>query len=340
MDLREVIIALCSAHGVSGSEESAAAVAERYLSAFARIQTDTNGNLYATFGYPEAKKNILLDAHLDRIGLIVTDINEKGFAKVDKCGGMDVRVLQNAVLVTEGGLCGTVCCLPPHLSDGNENKATPMDKVWIDFGLPYEEVVRHVRIGEKLTYFEKPVQLLNGKISAPALDNRCGVAALIKVAEMLSGETLPYQVTILLSAQEETYGSGSMTGTFRVEPDEAIVVDVSFAAQPDISGVYAGIGLQKGTMIGISPILNKKMTEKLLALAQSKAIPFQYEVMSGRTGTNADHIAITKGGFKTAMLSIPERYMHTQAEVIHPDDVAATADLIAAYIRSGGAFHD
>ena len=126
MDLKEIIFALCSAQGVSGSEESACAVAARYLEPYSEVRTDHNGNLFATLGNPDAKKTVLLDAHLDRIGLIVTDINDKGFVKVDKCGGMDIRVLQNAVLTTEDGLTGTVCSLPPHLSDGSEDKATPI----------------------------------------------------------------------------------------------------------------------------------------------------------------------------------------------------------------------
>ena len=340
MDLKEVIFALCSAQGVSGSEESAAAVAARYLDPYADVRTDSNGNLFATLGNPDAEKTILLDAHLDRIGLIVTDINDNGFVKVDKCGGMDIRVLQNAVLATENGLQGTVCSLPPHLSDGSEDKATPVNKIWLDFGRTYDEVSREISIGDRLTFAERPTELLGGKITSPALDNRCSVAALIRVAELLSGREYDYRVVILLSAQEETYGSGAMTGAYQIDADEAIVVDVSFANQPDVSGQYGNIELNKGPMIGYSPILNRQMTDRLKALAESEGIPFQYEAMSGRTGTNADHISVTKGGVKTAMLSIPERYMHTQAEVMHPDDAQRTAELITAYILSGGAFND
>ena len=340
MNLKEVIFELCSAHGVSGSEESAASVAARYLEQLAGVRTDSNGNLYATLENDEAKKTILLDAHLDRIGLIVTDINDNGFVKVDKCGGMDIRVLQNAVLATEDGLQGTVCSLPPHLSDGSEDKATPINKIWLDFGMTYEEISKRIFIGDKLTFCNQPAELLGGKITSPALDNRCSIAALIRVAELLSGKELDYKVVILLSAQEETYGSGAMTGAFQIDADEAIVVDVSFANQPDVSGQYGSIELDKGPMIGFSPILNRKMTQKLKSLAEAEEIPFQYEAMSGRTGTNADHISVSKSGVKTAMLSIPERYMHTQVEVIHPEDVERTAKLIASYILSGGAFDD
>ena len=153
MELKEVLFALCSAHGVSGSEDSAFAAAKRYLEPVSEsISTDANGNLYAIAGNPQAKKTILLDAHLDRIGLIVTDINDKGFVKVDKCGGIDIRTLQNTVFETADGVKGTVCCLPPHLSDGSEDKASPISKTWLDFGMTAGEVKRHIKIGDVLTF--------------------------------------------------------------------------------------------------------------------------------------------------------------------------------------------
>lgn len=335
MNIQELIFNLCTARGVSGDENAAASVAEQFLAAFAETSVDCNGNVIAVCGNPSAEKTILLDAHLDQIGLIVTDINENGFVKVAACGGIDVRTLQNEVFETKDGARGTVCCLPPHLSDGSESKAEPMSKVWLDFGMSREEVQEHLETGDTLTFSEKPAMLLNGRITSPALDNRSSVAALIAAGELVK-DARDYKVVILLSVQEETYGTGAATGAFAQEPDEAIVVDVSFASQPDVSGQYAGIELGKGPMIGIAPILNREMTDTLAGLAQSLDIPFQYEPLPGSTGTNADKIAVSKSGVKTALISIPERYMHTQSEVIDPADVENTARLIAAYILRGG----
>lgn len=335
MNIQELIFNLCTARGVSGDENAAASVAEQYLAAFAETSVDCNGNVIAVCGNPSAEKTILLDAHLDQIGLIVTDINENGFVKVAACGGIDVRTLQNEVFETKDGVRGTVCCLPPHLSDGSESKAEPMSKVWLDFGMSREEVQEHLETGDTLTFSEKPAMLLNGRITSPALDNRSSVAAMIAAGELVK-DARDYKVVILLSVQEETYGTGAATGAFAQEPDEAIVVDVSFASQPDVSGQYAGIELGKGPMIGIAPILNREMTDTLAGLAQSLDIPFQYEPLPGSTGTNADKIAVSKSGVKTALISIPERYMHTQSEVLDPADVENTARLIAAYILRGG----
>ena len=340
MDIKKLIFDLCFASGVSGSEESALSVAKEYLAGFSEVTTDHNGNLYAVTGNKNADKTILLDAHIDRIGLIVTDIDKNGFVKVDKCGGIDARVLQDSVLKTESGLRGTVCCLPPHLTDGSESKANPIAKTWVDFGMPCEEVKKQIKVGDKLTFDYTPKSLLGDKITSPALDNRCGAAALIYAADLLKNMELDYKIVVLLSSQEETYGTGAITGAYKIESEEAISVDVSFASQPDISGQYASIELQKGAMIGIAPVLNKAMTNKLISLAKDKEIPYQLEPLSSSTGTNADHISVSKSGVKTALISIPQRYMHTQAEVISVSDVESVSKLICEYIFCGGAFDD
>ncbi len=343
MNIKELIFELCSVFGVSGSEEPAIAVAKKYLDNIAETTTDNNGNLYAVFGNKNAEKTILLDAHIDRIGFMVTDIDENGFVKVDKCGGIDVRTLQDSELVlqNDSSISGVVCCLPPHLSDGKEDKAAPISKTWVDFGMPYGEVAKHIKIGDLLTYKTSPKTLLGNRISSSALDDRCGVAALIRCAELLSDASdLKYKIVILLSSQEETYGTGAKTGTYKIDADEAIAVDVSFASQPDITGMYSKIELTKGPMICISPILNKPMSDKLTEIAKELNIPYQLEPISGITGTNADHISVSKSGVKTAVVSIPQKYMHTPAEVIDTDDVENTARLIAEYIKNGGAFGD
>lgn len=338
MDLEKCLFDLCRCHGVSGSEASLFETASKYIAPYADISTDSNGNMYAVLGNLNAEKTILLDAHLDRIGFIITDINDDGFVKVDKVGGIDARVLQDSVLVSESGLKGVVCCLPPHLTDGDESKATPLSKIWVDFGLPSNMVKEKLSVGDTLTFASEPVKLIGDRISSPALDDRCGVASLVRAAELI--DTEHYRVVIMLSAQEETYGTGAKTGAFQTGADEAIAVDVSFASQPDISGQYSKIALGKGPMICISPVLDRFMSEKLVELSKNRDIPYQLEPISGVTGTNGDHIAVSKSGVKTAVVSIPQRYMHTPGEVISVADVENTAQLIAAYINCGGAFND
>ena len=342
MDLREIIVNLCSVSGVSGSEEPDVNAAKKYLESFAKISVDNNGNLFAEFGNLNSEKTILLDAHIDRIGLIVTGIDKNGFVKVDKCGGIDIRTLQDSSLVLQSNpdIVGNVCCMPPHLSDGKEDTAVSIDKTYVDFGMSEAEIKKHIKIGDVLTFNTEPKMFLNNKICAPALDNRCSVASLIRCAELLSNErSLEYKVVIMLSVQEETFGTGAKTGAFSLNADEAIAVDVSFASQPDVTGQYSKIELSKGPMICISPILNRAMSNKLIEIAENSKIPYQLEPISGATGTNADNIAVTKSGVKTSVVSIPQRYMHTPNEVISLDDVENTAKLICEYIKCGGAFN-
>lgn len=341
MNTKELIFELCSAMGVSGREDPALSVAEKFLSDFADDIKISNGSLTAVCGNKNSDKTILLDAHIDRIGFMVTEINEDGFVKVSPCGGIDARTLADTVLCLQNNtdVTGVVCCMPPHLSDGKEDKAVPTDKIWVDFGLTYDEVKKVISFGDMLTFASKPANLLNDRVVAPCLDNRCGVASLIKCAELLKDTETGYKVVILLSSQEETFGTGAKTGAFAVDADESIVVDVSFAAQPDISGFYSSVELDKGPMICISSILNKEMSKSLENIAENKNIPYQFEPIAGRTGTNADHITISGKGVKTAVVSIPQRYMHTQNEVISVNDVDNTAKLIAEYIKCGGAFN-
>lgn len=338
MDLKKLIFDLCRSGGVSGSEAAAAQTAAAALAPFAKTTADSNGNLFAVLGNSNAAKTILLDAHLDRIGCIVTDINEQGFVKIQNLGGVDVRTLPDTVLQTEDGLTGTVCCLPPHLSDGNEGTAVPIAKTWVDFGMSATALQKCLHIGDTITFAAEPTALSGDKIAAPGLDNRCGVAALIRAAELIDTKT--YKVVLLFSVQEEIAGAGTKTGAFQVDADEAIAVDVSFAAQPDVSGQYGRIALGKGPMICLSPVLDRVMSRQLISLAEAEKIPYQTEPIGGATGTNGDHIAVSKCGVKTALLSVPQRYMHTPVEVIALADVENTARLIAAYINSGGAFHD
>lgn len=337
-DLKKLLFKLCSLSGVSGTENSVAKFCAEYLSKYAEAETDSNNNVIATLGNKNAEKTILLDAHIDRIGFIVTEITDDGFLRVDKCGGVDLRTALDAPVIVHGkeDISGVVCCMPPHLSDGNEDKAPEIDKVIIDLGLPANMVKELVSVGDTITLYSEPKQLLGNRVTATALDNRAGVATLLKVCEHISEKKLNYKVIVLLSCQEETFATGAKTRAFSADSDECISVDVSFAAQPGVSGQYSNIALGKGPMLCISPNLNRPMFNKLKELCKKSDIDFQLEICNGRTGTNADHIAVTKSGVKTALISIPERNMHTQAEIVALSDIDDTARLISDYIIRGG----
>lgn len=338
--MKEILFDLCKTSGVSGSENNIVSLTQKYFEKFCDVSTDINGNLFAKIEGNRCNKNILLDAHIDQIGLMVTLIEDNGFLRVAKCGGMDMRVLQGSAVIVHGkeDILGIVACMPPHLSDNKEDTAILIENVLIDTGLSSDEVRKNVSLGDTITFYCEPKSLLNSRVSAAALDNRAGVAVLIKCAQILceNKEKQKYNVTFLLSTQEETYARGAKTGAFGEEYDESIVVDVSFANQLNIGSCDTVGELDGGPMICLSPVLDKEMNNSLISLAKSTKISYQIEVCSSRTGTNADHISTTKCGIKTALVSVPQRYMHTQAEVVSINDIESCASLIANYVMQGG----
>lgn len=333
-DLQQLVFRLCAAPGLPGDEHCAAQAAKEELSKYGDVSIDAMGNVIAKLGNQNANTQLMLDAHLDQIGLVVTGITDYGFLNIANCGGVDRRVLPGSHVTVYGKeiLHGIVCCLPPHLVEGGSEKIVPIDKMAVDVGLSEEKAKELIRLGDPIIVSGEPRALISSRITSAALDDRAGVAALIRCVELLNDTKLNCGLTILLSGREETGEQGAKTGAYTVDPTEAIMVDVSFADQPQVPESKCG-RLSKGPMIGVSPSLNTAMTQKLIAIAKDKDIPCQFEVMGGETGTNADQVGTTREGVRTALLSIPLRYMHTPVEVIDLADVEHTAKLLAEYIK-------
>ncbi len=329
--------ALCAANGTSGDEAEAAEIAAGMLKKYMDVEISPLGSVIGRLDGNGI--HILLDAHIDQIGLVVTAIDETGFLKVAKCGGSDARVLAASDVTVHGkkDVFGVVTSTPPHLaSKDDEGKAKGFDDVSIDIGLSRENAEKIVEPGDRITFNSSFDELLGNRVASACIDDRAGVAAILRALELLEGKTGNAKITVMFSSQEETGGSGALTGAFSAQADEAIAVDVSFASAPNISSEkYASLGM--GTMIGYSPSLDFEMSKSLKRLAEENEIQYQNEVMGGRTGTNCDEIQISGRGCKTALLSIPIRNMHTAVELCDLSDIEETAKLIAAYIteRSG-----
>ena len=179
---------------------------------------------------------------------------------------------------------------------------------------------------------DSAVELLDGdKISSASFDDRCCMVAILRALELTKNKLKNIKVSVLFSTQEETSGSGAKTGAFALMPDYAIAVDVGFGDDPYTDKTKT-LKLGGGASIGISPTLDRDLTNELVSVAKSKNIPYQHDVMGGRTGTNADSINVTGCGVKTALLSVPLRYMHTGNEIISLADIENTAMLIAEFL--------
>ena len=286
-------------------------------------------NVYCTFG---SGYHFLLDAHLDEIGMIVTDITDDGFIKFNHVGGIDRRMLLGYEVSIWGKeeVKGIISTLPPHLQTAEDEKKVPEFKdLSIDVGMDKEEIVKIVSLGDKITFKRNFTKLLNNQISASCLDDRSGVASVLMSLDVL--KNLPCKITVMFSTQEEVT-RGAKIGPYAKKIDEFISVDVSFAYTPTCDKADCK-EIGKGAMIGFSPILDKMISRKLVDTAKKNNIPYQCEIMNGSTGTNADVITLSENRIKGALISIPEKYMHQPMEVVDISDIESVSELICAYVK-------
>lgn len=334
MQLNEMLKQLCLAPGVGTMTEAGDVAAAMLAPYCTRVERDPLGSVIGWCGEDESLPTVMLEAHIDEIGFVVTGVDDKGFLRVSAAGGVDNRVITATEVVVYGDkpYAGVFCSVPPHLGGGDLPAVTDRG---IDVGLTADEVKAHIPVGSFVAFRPHYAPMLGERVTATSLDDRSGVAAVLRCLELLKGKTLPCRVAVLFSVQEELGLRGATAGAFAVDPVAAISTDVSFAAAPVEKGdITAKLG--GGPMIGISPSLDAALSRKLVALAKAADIPFQYEGMGGSTGTNADKIGVSRGGVRTALLSIPLRYMHTPVEVADLTDIENTARLMAEFVEHWG----
>ena len=333
-ETRELLLRLSRAAGVSGAEEGIARAIEAELDGIAGCQRTPLGCVIATVGAGRGPK-VMTASHMDEVGFIVTHIEEDGFLRVAQVGGIDRKLYASAcvtVHTAQGDLPGVIASVPPHLR--REEKELPAaDAVAVDLGLSGEEARAAVQPGDRLTPDVPPAVLLDGSVSAKALDDRACCAAVILAAKELAALSLPLELDFVFTTMEEVGSQGAVTAAGELAPDCCIALDVSFAVTPDAPAKNCG-RLGGGPMLGIAPVLDNALTGLARRTAEEEGLPLQFEVMAGTTGTDADEIAVSGCGVRTVLFSIPQRYMHTPVEVIDPADVEAAAALIVAFCRA------
>ena len=331
---------LCAAEGVGGQTAIVVAVTELLKPLVDEIEVDAMGNV---LGVRRAAKidapTLMLEAHMDEIGFLVTHIDDNGFVYTAPAGGIDKRAItaQPVIVFGDKPYYGVFCSTPPHLS-GKDGELPEISKCGIDIGLSGEEAKKAIPVGSRVSYAPCFTELNETVLSSKALDDRAGSAAILHCLRKIEDKP-SVNIAVAFCVQEELGCRGVAPAVRRLQPDSAIVTDVSFALTPDADPRKCG-KLGKGVMIGISPILSSPMTDRLLGLAKEKGIPYQYEVMGGATGTDADRVTVSLMGVPTALLSIPQRYMHTPIETVDVRDIATVGDLMAAYITEGGAVNE
>ena len=331
-EILSVLSDSCGFGGMSGTAQAVKTMAAKYM------EIKTHGSGLIGFMPGTSDKTLMLDAHIDEIGMYVTEVDSNGFVKVNAAGGIDSRILsaERVLIFGKQTVDGVFCSTPPHLRAEKKEDCSKIEDMLIDTGLG-EKAADIISVGDCVSYKPGFKELVGNRVSGKSLDNRAGVTALLRCADLIHDTVLPLNIAFSFSDMEEVGLRGAKTSAFAISPDYAIAVDVSFGDCPLVSPEKTGY-LGKGPMIGISPVLSRRMTDKLFETAENKGIKYQSEIMGGATSTNADVISLTKTGVETALVSIPLRNMHTPAEVADLTDIEATASLLAEFILSAKEF--
>jgi putative aminopeptidase FrvX len=328
----------------SGFETAAARVWRAEAQKFAdSVEADVSGNSIAILDGSGGPR-VMLAGHIDEIGVMITHIDDDGFLYFDGIGGWDSQVLvgQRIRLLTRNGdVIGVVGKKPIHLMKGDErDKVSKITDLWIDIGAQKREGVlqKGVRVGDPGVVDMPLIDFGNGLIASRSIDNRIGAYVVLEALRMMAQERPAAYVAAVATTQEEIgfySGGGAATSAFRIEPQVALVVDVTFST--DAPGVEKKeIGDHK---LGGGPVLTRGSSshalvfERIAEVAERENIPYTISASPKWTSTDADGIFLTRSGVATAVLSVPNRYMHSPNEMVHVDDLQATARLIAAFCR-------
>lgn len=336
MDIKECLKTLSALNGPSGFEHPVSEQAAAYLRQVGmdEVRVDKMGNVIGVrrCGKPGAKK-LLLDAHLDEIGLMVTGI-EDGYLRFRCIGGVDPRMLpaRELMVLSDPPVFGVVACLPPHVQTAEDHdKSVPIRELRIDIGMTQEEAEKAVPIGTPITYLGGCFELGKEEMCGKSMDDRACFTILLRAAELLKEKDLDVDLYIVGSTREEIKGySGSVVSTNRVMPDFCVAVDVTHGRTPDAPKDRAS-KIGGGPAIGVGPNMTHWMTRRLKRKCRENDWPYSLEVMSGGTGTNGWVMQIAREGIATAVLSLPLKYMHTPIEVLDLNDMEAIAQLLCAF---------
>ncbi|MDX9991007.1 MAG: M20/M25/M40 family metallo-hydrolase [Anaerolineales bacterium] len=345
MELTPFLKSLLSTSGLSGYETPAAQIIEAaWRPLVDEIQYSRIGSLEAlkkgasTAPDSAPRPSILLAAHMDAIGMMVTQ-NLEGFLRVTQVGGVDARVLPGTpvtIHATGGGeteeLPGIVVqpaarLLPAAMADC----PIPMDHLFIESGLLPQDVAAKVQIGDLVSYATQPVELAGETLAGHTLDNRASVAVVTIALDELKNKSHAWDVWAVATAQEEVTLGGAFTSAHGLRPSIAVAIDVTFAKGPGASD-WGTFPFDKGPTLGFGPNLHPFLFKKMEELAKKLEIPYQTEVVPRHSGTDAYAMQVSAEGIPTMVIGIPLRYMHTPVEMVALKDIQRAGRLLAEFI--------
>jgi putative aminopeptidase FrvX len=332
---------LLASPGPSSFESKPAAVWREQATKYgAKIDTDAYGSVFAAFN--EGKKpRVMLAGHIDEIGLMVTHIDKEGFLYFKEIGGWDSQQLvgQRVRILSYTGkeLLGVIGKKAIHLmNDDDKKKVSKIEDLWIDIGAKNESDAKaHVRVGDAAVLEQPYIELLNRRIASKAIDNRISAYMILEAAKRASDGNCKAEVVAVATVQEEISLLGAMTGAYGLEPDVVLAVDVTQATdtpntrKPNTNFVSLG----SGPTLALGSVVHRGVFNMLVEAAEAEKIPYSIEASPDNTGTDADDTARVRAGIPTAVVSIPNRYMHSGNEMVDLQDVENVITLLTTFIK-------
>lgn len=326
---------LTSLAGLSGYENPVRqVVAAAWQPLVDEMHISRLGSLHALRrGKGEApRRSLLLTAHMDAIGLMVTGVDQ-GWLRVTAVGGLDPRILPSQAVTVHGrrDLPGVLVLPPDHLLPPSlGQKAAPLEYLLVDVGLPPNQVAQLVRVGDLVSFAQPPLELGKDLLAGHSMDNRASVAALTECLKELQHLQVAWDIWAVATTQEEETLGGAITSGFALHPDLAIVVDVTFGNAPG-TPTHKSFPLGKGITLGWGPNIHPGLFHAMKELAERLEIPYKTELMPRQSGTDAMALQLVGEGIPTLVLGLPLRYMHTPLEVVCLKDIARAGRLMAEF---------
>lgn len=337
MEGKEMLYKLSNGLGISGTEHCLYPVLLEYFKKYTdEISYGKLGDFTAIKkGREDGKLKVMIAAHSDEVGLMVSHIDDRGFIGFTNVAGVDAKTLpcQEVIIHGREDVYGVVGAKPPHvLTEEDMKKAVKMEDMLIDTGMSLEEIKKLVNIGDFISIKRNCTDLQGDFITGKALDDRAGISAMLECAKELQNLKHSADVYFVATTMEERGHLGAKTMAYEINPDIGIAVDVTFGDKYADSDIVSECG--KGIEITIGPNIHPELSERLMKIADDYNIPYFIDVAPGRTGTDAWDIQVARAGIPTLLISIPLKYMHTSTEVINYKDVIKVGRLMALFIAS------
>lgn len=332
--LKEFLFEICSNQAVSGFEHNSGDILTKYFQPYIDSYEKDKLGSYIFKKEGSNDRKIMLAAHADEIGLMVTKILDNGFLAFTSVGGINPAslVAQDVTVFGKENIFGVIGIKPPHLTSQEERKKPlKLKDLFIDTGYTKEKLESLVKVGDIATVNREPVSLQGSVISAKAFDDRSCIAVMLETAKELNKISHKSNIYFTATAQEETGMRGAKTSAYKIAPDIGIVLDVGHGNTPGMPPDTPSLG--KGPVVAYGGRLNAKLTKKFVEVCKEYNYPIQYETAPAGTGTDTEALQVSRDGIPCILLSIPLRYMHTSVETIDLKDVEIAGKAIARFIN-------